>query len=60
VNLVRACLRTGFDAFVNAGSSSEYGFKKKAPRETEWVEPNSHYAIAKGRGHALLPADRAA
>ena len=47
VNLVRACLRTGFDAFVNAGSSSEYGYKRKAPRETEWVEPNSHYAVAK-------------
>jgi dolichol-phosphate mannosyltransferase len=47
VNLVRAGLRTGFDAFVNAGSSSEYGFKKKAPSEREWVEPNSHYAVAK-------------
>jgi len=47
VNLVRACLRPGFDAFVNAGSSSEYGFKKRAPTEREWVEPNSHYAIAK-------------
>jgi UDP-glucose 4-epimerase len=47
VNLVRACLRTGFDALVNAGSSSEYGFKKKAPSEREWVEPNSHYAVTK-------------
>jgi len=47
VNLVRACLRTGFDAFVNAGSSSEYGFKPRAPRERDWVEPNSHYAVTK-------------
>jgi dolichol-phosphate mannosyltransferase len=47
VNLVRAGLRAGFEAFVNAGSSSEYGFKKKAPSEREWVEPNSHYAVAK-------------
>jgi UDP-glucose 4-epimerase len=47
VNLVRACLRTGFEAFVNAGTSSEYGFKKKAPTEREWVEPNSHYAVTK-------------
>jgi dolichol-phosphate mannosyltransferase len=47
MNLVRAGLRSGFDAFVNAGSSSEYGFKKKAPGEREWVEPNSHYAVAK-------------
>jgi len=47
VNLVRACVRSGFDAFVNAGSSSEYGFKKKAPSERDWVEPNSHYAVTK-------------
>jgi nucleoside-diphosphate-sugar epimerase len=47
VNLVRACLRTGFEAFVNAGTSSEYGFKKKDPTEREWVEPNSHYAVTK-------------
>src|SRR5262249_61166404 len=47
MNLVRAGLRGGFDAFVNAGSSSEYGFKRRAPREQEWVEPNSHYAVAK-------------
>jgi nucleoside-diphosphate-sugar epimerase len=47
VNLVRACLRTGFEAFVNAGSSSEYGFKKRAPSERAWVEPNSHYAVTK-------------
>jgi dolichol-phosphate mannosyltransferase len=47
VNLLRACLRTGFEALVNAGSSSEYGFKRKAPGERDWVEPNSHYAVAK-------------
>lgn len=47
VNLVRACLHTGFEAFVNAGSSSEYGFKRRAPDERTWVEPNSHYAVTK-------------
>ena len=26
-NLLGACLKTGFEAFVNTGSSSEYGFK---------------------------------
>ena len=50
INLVRACLRTGFEAFVNAGSSSEYGFKRRAPGERDWVEPNSHYAITKVAG----------
>lgn len=47
LNLVEACLKTGFEAFINTGSSSEYGFKDHAPSETEWLEPNSHYAITK-------------
>ena len=47
INLLEACLRTGFEAFVNTGSSSEYGFKDHAPSETAWLEPNSHYAVTK-------------
>lgn len=47
VNLVEACLKTGFQAFVNAGSSSEYGYKGHAPVESELPEPNSHYAASK-------------
>jgi nucleoside-diphosphate-sugar epimerase len=47
VNLVEACLKTGFEAFVNAGTSSEYGHVDHAPRETELPQPNSHYAATK-------------
>lgn len=47
VNLVEACLHAGFEAFINTGSSSEYGFKDHPPREDEYVEPNSYYAVAK-------------
>jgi UDP-glucose 4-epimerase len=47
VNLVTACLKTGFEAFVNTGSSSEYGFKDHPATETELLEPNSHYAVTK-------------
>ena len=47
LNLLEACLKTGFEAFVNTGSSSEYGFKDHAPKETEPVEPNSDYAVTK-------------
>lgn len=47
MNLVTACLRNGFEAFVNTGSSSEYGFKDDAPAEDAWLEPNSHYAVTK-------------
>ncbi len=47
VHLVEACLETGFEAFVNTGSSSEYGTQDHPPAETERVEPNSAYAVAK-------------
>jgi len=47
INLVEASLKTGFEAFVNTGSSSEYGFKDHAPSDKEWVEPNSYYAVGK-------------
>ena len=47
VNLVQACLETGFEVLVNTGSSSEYGWKDHAPAETDWLEPNSCYAVAK-------------
>lgn len=47
VSLVEACVQTGCDAFVHAGSSSEYGLKDHAPSEDEPLEPNSAYAVAK-------------
>ncbi|NWJ96445.1 MAG: GDP-mannose 4,6-dehydratase [Chloroflexi bacterium] len=47
VNLVEACLKTGFETFINTGSSSEYGFKEYPPSEREWLEPNSYYAVTK-------------
>lgn len=47
VNLVQACLDGGVQTLVNAGSSSEYGYKDHPASETEMVEPNSHYAWAK-------------
>jgi nucleoside-diphosphate-sugar epimerase len=50
INLVQACLKTGFEAFVNTGSSSEYGFKDHPPAETEVLEPNSPYAASKAAG----------
>jgi len=46
-NLLDACLAIGFEAFVNAGSSSEYGFKDHPPREDEVLEPTSTYGVAK-------------
>lgn len=47
IHLVEACLGAGFESFIHTGTSSEYGFKDHAPTETELLEPNSHYAVAK-------------
>jgi nucleoside-diphosphate-sugar epimerase len=47
INLVQSCLNVGFEAFVNTGTSSEYGFKSFAPSEDEQLEPNSYYAVTK-------------
>lgn len=46
-NLLDASLKVGFEAFVNTGSSSEYGWKDHAPGEDELAEPNSDYALGK-------------
>lgn len=46
-HVVKACLKTGFQAFVNTGSSSEYGLKNKAMNENDCLEPVTDYAVAK-------------
>jgi UDP-glucose 4-epimerase len=53
-NLLESSLAVGFDAFVNAGSSSEYGVKTAAPSEDEALDPNSVYAAAKAAATMLL------
>jgi nucleoside-diphosphate-sugar epimerase len=47
VNVLDACLETGVQAFVQTGSSSEYGYKDHPVRESEALQPNSSYAITK-------------
>ncbi len=47
VNLVNVCLKVGFNIFVNTGSSSEYGVKSKPMNETDLLEPNDNYGVAK-------------
>ena len=53
MNLVEAAIAVGFEAFVNTGSSSEYGVKDHAPSETEWLDPNSYYAVTKASATLL-------
>jgi dolichol-phosphate mannosyltransferase len=56
--LVEACLAAGFEAFVNTGSSSEYGLKDHPPSEDEAPAPNSRYAV--GKAAATLYCTQAA
>jgi nucleoside-diphosphate-sugar epimerase len=46
-SLLNACADNGLEAFVQTGSSSEYGYKDHLAQEHERLEPNSHYAITK-------------
>jgi dolichol-phosphate mannosyltransferase len=47
LHLVESCVRVGFEALVNIGSSSEYGFTDHAPTEDEEPRPSSDYAVTK-------------
>ncbi len=53
LNLLEASAGRGFEAFVHAGSSSEYGFKDHAPSEEEAAAPNSYYAVGKAAATML-------
>jgi nucleoside-diphosphate-sugar epimerase len=46
-NLIQACNNIEYKLFVNTGSSSEYGRKNYAMRETDILEPESYYAVSK-------------
>jgi UDP-glucose 4-epimerase len=45
--LLAASVASGVAVFVNAGSSSEYGYKDEPMGETDRLEPNSVYAVGK-------------
>jgi nucleoside-diphosphate-sugar epimerase len=47
VNVLEACVGRDVEAFVNTGSSSEYGFKAYPPAESDFIDPNSYYALTK-------------
>jgi dolichol-phosphate mannosyltransferase len=53
-NLLRALSDTGCSAFVQAGTSSEYGLNSAAPKETEELVPNSDYAVSKAGAGLLI------
>ncbi|HVG55187.1 MAG TPA: NAD-dependent epimerase/dehydratase family protein [Vicinamibacterales bacterium] len=57
-NLLEAASKTGVEAFVHAGSSSEYGRLGHAPSETEAGQPDTPYAITKAAATALCAVAR--
>lgn len=46
-NLLEASQHIPYKCFINAGSSSEYGFKNKPMKENDFCEPVSYYAATK-------------
>lgn len=47
VNLIKACEDIPYQAFINTGSSSEYGKKNYPMVETDFPEPYNDYGVAK-------------
>ncbi len=47
IHLLEALKTRGFEAYVHAGSSSEYGLNAAGPSEGDEPVPNSHYAVSK-------------
>lgn len=47
LNLIRILSETGCSAFIQTGSSSEYGTNCIAPSENDELIPNSDYAVSK-------------
>jgi nucleoside-diphosphate-sugar epimerase/glycosyltransferase involved in cell wall biosynthesis len=47
VSFIEQLAQYPFAAFVQAGSSSEYGLNCTAPTEQTFLQPNSHYAVSK-------------
>lgn len=46
-NLLQACLKIGFEAFINSGTSSEYGVNQKPMRENDILIPVTAYGVTK-------------
>lgn len=47
IKIIEYCKSLNLKAFINAGSSSEYGLNSNKPKEKEFAIPNSDYAVSK-------------
>jgi len=53
-NLIEILKETGFAAYIQAGSQSEYGLNAAGPAENDELIPNSHYAVSKTAVYHLM------
>lgn len=54
LNLIQVLEQVNYELFVNAGTSSEYGYKTAPMKETDLLEPNSYYAASKASSTLFL------
>ena len=55
LNNILECISTkDISAFINSGTSSEYGLNCSSPNETDKLAPNSHYALSKVSASYLI------
>jgi len=54
LNLLKSLSEVGCNAYVQAGSSSEYGLNCSKPLETDELIPNSDYAVSKVSASYLI------
>ena len=50
INLIKTSSKNNVSAFINTGSSSEYGEKDRAIKETDVLEPHNLYGVTKASG----------
>lgn len=56
LNLLFATLKVPYKAFINTGSSSEYGFKKMPMKETDSLDTTTFYGASKASSTMLCRA----
>ena len=52
-NMLKAALDLPYSCFINTGTSSEYGIKNKPMKESDLLEPNMTYGVAKAAATML-------
>jgi len=52
-NMLKAALDLPYSCFINTGTSSEYGIKNKPMKESDVLEPNMTYGVAKAAATML-------